>query len=125
MRLEAAACRHEQGRLGPAVAQRSHGESREPEDGALAQAAAAAADQLQLDLAALEDDEGVAPLGLFEWALAPGCKGDRAGDQSVCGRSKGASASPEKVMISITCPASIRMTSSANSRCSDSPGLRA
>jgi hypothetical protein len=92
MRLEVAATGGDEQRgLASAVAEREQREPGQPDDRALTQVAAAAAGQLQVELAVLEDDQRVAPVALVKAPLAAGWDDDGAAakrDQSVCGRPK-------------------------------------
>jgi hypothetical protein len=95
----------------------------------------------ELDPPALDGDDGVPPFALAKDELAPGRDGDDldpkaareraaeerepgSGHQTVCGRPKAGNTSAGKVTMSAILPASIRSTSSASGRYSESPGAR-
>jgi hypothetical protein len=93
---------------------------------------------------ALDGDDGVPPFALAKGELVAGRDGDDPGPkagrepaaeerepavpgprhQTVCGRPKAGNTSAGKVTMSAILPASIRSTSSASGRYSESPGAR-
>ena len=63
-------------RVPPDVVQATHRQAGQPEDGAGLKAHTTAAQGLQLQLAAFENDECVGPVRLIEGAACPGREGD-------------------------------------------------